>query len=204
MLAEPLAVAVHALMDHTHTLLGQRTVIFGPGPIGVLTALLADRAGGHVSLFGIRSDADRLDYIRNTLGLTGAVCADPQQLKNRNPADIAVDCSGSQTAARQILGLLKPNGQWIQVGLTASEIALPYDQIVRKELCVQGSFGHRWHNWETGLKLLIEHQRVFNKVITHRHMPGQWKEGFEQAMGGIGLKHVIEFENQGRKKDEIQ
>ena len=48
----------------------------------------------------------------------------------------------------------------IQVGLAGDEITLPYDQIVRKEICVQGSFGHRWHNWEMGLKLLSEHQRM--------------------------------------------
>lgn len=68
-LAEPLSVAVHAVLDRSRVQPGDRVVVTGPGPIGLLCALVARSAGGEVLVLGTGADtAVRLPAARR-LGL---------------------------------------------------------------------------------------------------------------------------------------
>ena len=55
-LGEPLAVAVHAVNVRADIEPGQQVVVSGPGPIGILCAMLAQLRGAEVLLTGVGKD----------------------------------------------------------------------------------------------------------------------------------------------------
>lgn len=192
-LAEPLSVAIHALYDKCDCLAGKRVAVFGPGTIGSLMTLLVRIAGGTPVLFGIEKDSARLNYIAEAFDVSAHVGEAALFAEFKGQFDIAVDCSGSAAAVRDALGLIKPTGMMIQVGLTKDEFVLPYAIFVQKELRLVGSFGHRWENWELAIKLLAQHGKLFSKIITYEAALDEWKEVFEKSISGVGLKYVFKF-----------
>ena len=63
-LTEPLAVAVHAVVERSPSLAGEVIVVFGPGAIGLLCAQVARAVGATVVLVGRSRHADRLALAR--------------------------------------------------------------------------------------------------------------------------------------------
>ena len=57
-LGEPLSVAVHAVDTRAEIRPGQRVVVSGPGPIGILCAMLAKLNGAEVLLTGVGQDSE--------------------------------------------------------------------------------------------------------------------------------------------------
>ncbi len=55
---EPTSIAARAVLDRSDVTPGDTVLVQGPGPIGVLTAVVADSLGANVVVSGLPSDAD--------------------------------------------------------------------------------------------------------------------------------------------------
>ena len=60
-LTEPCCVAFNAVINNARVLPGDRVVVLGPGPIGILCAAVARLAGAEVALVGLERDRVRLE-----------------------------------------------------------------------------------------------------------------------------------------------
>jgi (R,R)-butanediol dehydrogenase / meso-butanediol dehydrogenase / diacetyl reductase len=117
-LAEPMAVAVHAVR-RAPTLLGATIVILGGGPIGlgVLQAVIA--AGAHATILSEISPARRAAAER--LGATAVI--DPAAISphtvvrdlTRHGADIVFETTANDTALAQGIQSLRPRGTLVSV-----------------------------------------------------------------------------------------
>jgi (R,R)-butanediol dehydrogenase/meso-butanediol dehydrogenase/diacetyl reductase len=118
-LAEPLAVAVHAVARSG--LRGDETVlVFGAGPIGILTALVAQHAGAKEVLIAEPSEkrrkgAERLGFTTVPQG------ADPAEIirtmTNGNGADIVFDSAAHPSVASILTKTVRVMGTIVLVGV---------------------------------------------------------------------------------------
>src|SRR5215210_528124 len=63
-LTEPCCVAFNAVVNNAHIRPGDRVVVFGPGPIGLLSGAMAKMCGAEVAVVGLERDRVRLDIAR--------------------------------------------------------------------------------------------------------------------------------------------
>ncbi|MDB5550741.1 MAG: L-idonate 5-dehydrogenase, NAD-binding [Rhizobium sp.] len=135
--AEPLAVCLHAV-NQAGSLLGSRVLITGAGPIGILIAIVARRAGAREIVVTDILDAP-LAIARNvaadqTINVFGRTAGPPD-----DTFDVMFEAAGSAVTIRQGLSAVKRGGTIIQVGQGA-EATLPMSQIVTRELTIRGAF----------------------------------------------------------------
>jgi L-idonate 5-dehydrogenase len=144
-LAEPLAVVLHAL-GRAGSLLGERVLVTGCGPIGALVVAAA-RFHGAAEII-VTDIVDEPLAVARRLGADRAVntAADPGALAeygaDKGQIGVMVECSGNERALRSGMEVVRPRGTIVQLGL-GGDVSLPQNMVVAKELAIVGSF--RFH-----------------------------------------------------------
>ena len=142
-MAEPLAVALHALRL-AGSLVGAKVLLVGCGPIGCILLAVARRAGAH-HLVAVDL-ADKALQMAATLGADETVLANDQTRidrwsQQRGTFDVVLEASGSPAGLDTALRAARAGGTVIQVGnLPAGHSPVPANLVMAKELRYQGSF----------------------------------------------------------------
>lgn len=144
-LAEPLAVAIHAVRLAGDPA-GRTVLIAGGGPIGLLTLMVVRELGAKAVALTVRTPERR--ELARLLG--AAVAVDPTQEGWRREAagglgaveaDIAFDAAGIQPTFDQCLETVAPGGTIVEIGSWSSlRVGLP--QLTPREIHVVGSFNY--------------------------------------------------------------
>ncbi|HEX2247887.1 MAG TPA: alcohol dehydrogenase catalytic domain-containing protein [Arthrobacter sp.] len=118
-LAEPLAVAVHAV-DRSGLTGGEHVTVFGAGPIGLLTALVARHAGAAEVLISEPSEARR--ELAESLGFaTVPAGQDPagavEAATGGSGSDIVFDSAGHPAVAAAVTKAVRVRGTIVVVGV---------------------------------------------------------------------------------------
>ncbi len=141
-IAEPLTISLHAL-HRTQLKAGEKAVIIGAGPIGLLAAMAAKVYGAEPILVDIIPS--RLSYARQLgipLTVNPAVCdpvAQIAELTGGRMAEVVVEASGSNAAIQQTLDYASYCGRIALTGWPTGETALTTSTITRKEINLYGS-----------------------------------------------------------------
>jgi threonine dehydrogenase-like Zn-dependent dehydrogenase len=141
-LAEPLACCVGALAPHAVGP-GTRVVVFGAGPIGLLTIFLAARAGAVVK--AVDPVPERLE----TAQRLGATDFDGR-------ADLAVDAAGFEETWRASIDAVRNAGSVVVLGLGDAEGAFPMAVLVRRAITVRGQFAYSRAEFAGAVGILAE------------------------------------------------
>lgn len=196
-LAEPHAVAYHAMCVNTAIRPGDLTVVLGPGPIGLLAASMARLSGADpLVVAGLGRDARRLDAARR-LGATHAVNLEQEDLervvRDLRPigADVVCDATGTGRAIDLALRLVRPGGQVTQVGWLPDRPAIDPNPLVQKNVRWQGSFSHTYETWERVIHLLARGVTGAGELVGLRTSLDGWREAFEAMETGRVIKSVI-------------
>ncbi|MBI5580140.1 MAG: zinc-binding dehydrogenase [Deltaproteobacteria bacterium] len=196
-MTEPLAVAVHAVMERSCLCRGQVALVTGPGTIGQLVVQVARAAGARVVLSGTARDRDRLELARR-LGADHIVFSDQQDvcgavdlITGGNGADAAFECAGITAAVRDCLASVRKGGEVVQVGLTGRNIELCYDSICLKEITLKGSFTHNHQTWAKAVALLAESNVDLGPLISGEFPMEEWQQAFDLCEKGAGLKYLL-------------
>lgn len=137
-LLEPLSVGVWACRKAGVTA-GSRVLVTGAGPIGLLAMQVA-RALGAAEVAISDTHAHRLELAR-TLGADAALDPSAGELAGSGLApDVLLECSGSTAALGDAIGLVRPAGHVVLVGMGADEVRLPLGVLQQRELWVTGTF----------------------------------------------------------------
>ena len=160
-LAEPLAVAVHAVLERSSISPGDRVVVSGPGPIGLFSGRLAALSGADVLVLGTPADsaqrlplAERFSLRTAVLG-AGASAADAirAQWGGRAP-DTWIEASGAVPALAAAVGEVRAGGHITEVALFARPYDLVVTDAVRRELSINFSYAARRQEYVVALDLL--------------------------------------------------
>jgi len=156
-LAEPLAITVHAVARHA-PLPGQRALVVGPGTIGMSTliALRAMAPDAEVTVAGLGHFADDLaksfgaanlihgtqtELVDAARGVTGGVLRKPllgRPVLDQGGFDIIYDCVGSEQTIDDSLRMLRPGGRLILLA-TSGKQSIDWSLVWFRELAIHGT-----------------------------------------------------------------
>jgi L-iditol 2-dehydrogenase len=136
-LIEPLSVGVWACRK-AGVRPGERVLVAGAGPIGLVAALVAGATGALVTVCDV--NPARLQRAAD-LGVATTADLRRDELSQLGPAASFIECTGADGLAGQGLAALAPAGTAVLVGMSAQdELRLPLSLLQTRELVVTGTF----------------------------------------------------------------
>jgi len=191
-LTEPCCVAFNAVVNNAKVRPGDRVVVLGPGPIGILCAAMARLAGAQVALVGLERDRARLQ-VAKAYGCEVIVGDATAWAKARDGlgVDGVIDAAGASAALKIAMELVRPNGWISKVGWGPQPLGFSLDPLVQKNITLQGSFSHNWPVWERVLALLASGQLDVRPIMGGIWALEAWHEAFEKMHSGQIVKAVL-------------
>ncbi|MFD4819892.1 zinc-dependent alcohol dehydrogenase [Peribacillus butanolivorans] len=182
-LIEPLTVAVRGVY-RANVKPSDTVLISGPGAIGLLTALVAKQFGARVIVSGTPADVKRLE-IASQLGVDMVVMTDelPKKLKHKEiEVDIVFECSGNEHAVNLGLNILRPKGQFVQIGTSSKMVNVSFMDIAYKELIVTGSIAAISNDWHTAINLMEKIQTQALLIVKKVLPLEEFEKGFDEFL----------------------
>lgn len=191
-LTEPCCVAYNAVIQNAKVQPGDRVIVLGPGPIGILCAAMARLAGAEVALVGLERDRARLEVAKvyDCEVIIGDASA-WAKARDGLGVDGVVDAAGASAALKTALELVRPNGWISKVGWGPQPLGFSLDPLVQKNITLQGSFSHNWPIWERVLALLASGRLDVRPITGGIWALEEWHEAFEKMHSGAIVKAVL-------------
>lgn len=175
-LAEPLAVALHAV-GLAGEVAGKRVLVIGAGPIGLLVAAAAHRAGAAVvGASDVRPEP--LERARS-LGASEFFLVGDDTIDDES-FDVVFECSGVAPALTQAVRAARRAGTVVQVGMLANaEIGVNLAPMLAKELTLRGAF--RFTDEIDAAVAMLAASDAFDAVVSHVVPAADAMRAFELA-----------------------
>lgn len=185
-LAEPLAVAIHAV-SLAGDITGKRVLVIGAGPIGLLVIAAALQAGAAVvGASDVREEP--LDRAKS-LGATEVSLVGRDTIDNES-YDVVFECSGVGVALTQAVRAARRTGTIVQVGmLPNAEIGVNLAPMLAKELTIRGAF--RFSTEIDDAVALLAESDALDSVISHVLPASDAVQAFELARDSSASAKVL-------------
>jgi threonine dehydrogenase-like Zn-dependent dehydrogenase len=158
-LAEPLAVALHALSHVTGE--PARAAILGHGPIGALVHIELRRRLWGPDIEVAEPAPPRAELAR----ALGARCVDSADELAPAGFDLVVDAAGYSGSLADAVGLCASGAQLVAVALSEHEVSLRPMDVVERRLRITGSNAFR-DELDSAIELLAADPRRYEPVVT--------------------------------------
>ncbi|KAL0870774.1 hypothetical protein ABMA27_005706 [Loxostege sticticalis] len=196
---QPLAIAIHAC-NRAGIKLGDKLVILGAGPIGVLCAMTAKAMGATKILI--------TDTVQSRLNTAKALGADYTLLVRPDEPDqdvvdrivdeaalgaepeVAIDACGFASALRVALKVTRTGGTVLVVGIGAASVEVPLSGALLREVDVRGSYRIA-NTYPAALDAVSSGAIDLKPFITHHFPLQKAKEALELAKTGQAMKIII-------------
>jgi L-iditol 2-dehydrogenase len=194
-LTEPCCVAFNAVVHNAQIRPGDRIVVLGPGPIGILAGAIARLCGASVAVVGLENDRARLDVARQygCEPIVGDATSWAQEVDGLG-ADGVVDATGVSAALSTALDLVRPAGWISKVGWGPQPVNFSLDRLVQKNVTLQGSFSHNWPIWERIVRLIASGALDVRPITGGVWPLAKWKDAFESMHSGRIVKAILKPE----------
>jgi L-iditol 2-dehydrogenase len=191
-LTEPCCVAYNAVIENARVRPGDRVVVLGPGPIGILCGAMARLAGADVAVVGLERDLKRLEVARAYgCEVIAGDASSWAKVRDGLGAEGVVDAAGSSAALKTALELVRPGGWISKVGWGPQPLNFSLDPLVQKNVTLQGSFSHNWPIWERVLALLGSGRLDVRPILGGTWGLPDWHLAFEKMHRGDIVKAVL-------------
>jgi L-iditol 2-dehydrogenase len=152
---------------------GMDVVVFGPGPVGLMTVQACRQLGAaSVTLVGTR--ASRLEAGRRC-GADHVVNVrerDPvdaiMEITEGRGVDLAVECSGAVVAPGQCTQALKRGGKLVIVAFYPGPVELDMSHVVRSDITIYTTRGEGGNNVKRAVSLAERGRLSGSELVTHR------------------------------------
>ena len=192
-LVEPTSIALHSMV-FAKLRLGETAVVFGAGPIGLLTIAVLKLSGA-----GRIWSVEPLAHRRELAKLVGAdAVIDPKAVDpvaeimkdtGKRGADLVIDCASKEGVITQCVRTVAHGGRIVLTGIPSEmQIPLNIHEFRNKEVAI---FNVKRSNQEghLGLELIHQYPKVFEPVVTHQRPLEKINEAFqlnEKYEHGVG------------------
>ena len=151
-LTEPTAIVVSGY-ERSPVPLGGVVRVVGPGPIGILAALVARAGGaGRVVLAGRPSSAPRME-LAASLGIETVLVDATSTVPG--DADLVVEASGSAAGVATCVAAARRRGAMLVLGVPdRPEVEVPWGVAMNRALDVTFSLSSSWSSWDAALALM--------------------------------------------------
>jgi L-iditol 2-dehydrogenase len=194
-LTEPCCVAYNATCVNTLIRPGDTVLVMGPGPIGLLCAVMARLSGARsVVVSGLEADARRLGIARRLgadVALDGEILDYVKDTGDGYGVDAVIDAAGVSATLEKALKAVRPGGQITKVGWGRQPANFSLDPMVQKGITLRGSFSHNWPIWERVIAMIAGGQIPLDEFTGRVGSLAQWHDCFEEMHRGEVLKAVL-------------
>ncbi len=193
-LAEPTAVAVHDVR-RANLVAGEKVVVVGAGPVGMLVGLVSRTVGADVLLLEVSAERRK---VAAKIGLTVLDPAriDPgayvEEWTDNAGADVAFEVSGSAAGvdvATQVLGV---RGRLVVVGIHSTPREIDLFRLFWRELTILGARVYQRPDFERAMQLLrggeIPADALISRVVPLDHVA----EAFDALTQGSVVKVLVD------------
>jgi (R,R)-butanediol dehydrogenase / meso-butanediol dehydrogenase / diacetyl reductase len=193
-LAEPVAVAVHDVR-RSELAPGDKAVVIGGGPIGVLIATVARNAGADVVV--IEPEPRRRTQIADLGFATLDPIADDQvawvnSWTDDAGADVVFEVSGAAAAVRGATALAKVRGTLVIVAIHPTPREIDLQRVFWRELRLLGARVYQRTDFETAVELLRDGVIPADALITGTVALDAVGAAFEDLESGKALKILVD------------
>ena len=191
-LTEPCCVAYNAVVLNGAIKPGDRVVVLGPGPIGILCGAMARLQGAEVAVVGLERDRPRL-AIAEQFGCLAVVdgLREWAFAVDGLGVDGVVDAAGISATLKTALDITRPGGWISKVGWGRAACDFSLDPLVQKNITLRGSFSHNWPIWQRVIRLLSTGMLDVGKIIGGIWPLDEWHTAFEEMHSGRICKSVL-------------
>ncbi|WP_254280621.1 zinc-dependent alcohol dehydrogenase [Haloarcula marina] len=198
-ITEPTSIATRAIFDQSTLTSGDNVLVEGPGPIGVLTAIVADSVGANVVVSGLGKDSSyRLPLLdEQGIDTVNVESTDLDTLTDKRTDglgfDLVFDTTGHHTGVEEAVDYVRKGGQIVVVGIPGenSEIFMP--PVVRGEVDINTSYGSKWKNFEQALRLMESGEIDIDAVLDTSYSIVEAGAAFEAFLNSETCKPVFSF-----------
>jgi alcohol dehydrogenase/L-iditol 2-dehydrogenase len=191
-LTEPCCVAYNAVVNNARICPGDRVLVLGPGPIGILCGAVARLCGATVAVCGLENDRARLEVARQ-YGCEPIVGDATEWARGGDGLGVegVVDATGVSAALAVALALVRPAGWISKVGWGPQPLGFSLDALVQKNITLQGSFSHNWPIWERVIQLIAAGTLDVGPITGGVWPLTEWHAAFERMHSGQIVKAVL-------------
>ncbi|WP_120338848.1 zinc-dependent alcohol dehydrogenase [Cryobacterium soli] len=199
-LVEPVAVSVHDVR-RSGLVPGEKAVVIGGGPIGVLIATTAREFGGEVVV--IELDAAR----RQAIADLGFEVLDPRAVDQvawvtewtgGAGADVVFEVSGAAAAVLGATDLARVRGRLVIVAIHPDPRPVNLQRVFWRELTIIGARVYQRADYETAVELLTRGVIPADLMITRIEPITRTAAAFEALASGQAMKILIDCQSEAR------
>lgn len=192
-LAEPTAVAVHDVR-RAGLREGEKALIVGGGPIGLLIAIVARRGGADLLL--VEPDP----YRRGIAESLGLATLDPVAVDAAKAvsdwtggagADVAFEVSGAAAGVTTAVDALATRGRLVQVAIHPAPREISLHRFFWRELTLLGARLYDREDFETAVDLIAEGHIPADTLISRIEPLDRAAQAFEALEAGGGVMKVL-------------
>jgi len=198
-ITEPTSIAARAVLDRSATTPGDTVLVEGPGPIGVLTAVVADSLGANVVVSGLEKDtAYRLPLLEeqgiDTVNVQDRDLADVTEAVTDGVGfDVVFDATGHRSGVEEGVEQVRKGGQVVMVGIPNESSDLFMAPVVRGEIDVVSSYGSKWRNFEQALRLMERGAVDIGAIVDQSYDVDNPEDAFRAFLASETCKPVFTF-----------
>ncbi|MDA9211333.1 L-threonine 3-dehydrogenase [Methylophilaceae bacterium] len=197
---DPYGNAVHTALSFN--MVGEDVLITGAGPIGMMSAMVANHAGAR-NIVITDINQYRLDLIKKILPKVITVnvkeASITEDLMNSlgifEGFDVGLEMSGSPTAFSDMLSKMINGGRIAMLAIMPAGSGIDWDNVVFKGLTIKGIYGREiFETWYKG-SMMVQSGLPLEKMITHRYSYKDYQEGFDVMRSGKSGKVILNWES---------
>jgi L-iditol 2-dehydrogenase len=198
-LTEPTSIATRAVLDQSETTPGDTVLVEGPGPIGVLTAVVADTLGANVIVSGLAKDERYRLPLVESLGIETVTTGETDlgdvvaEATDGIGFDVVFDTTGHRSGVEMAADAVRKGGQIVAVGLPGEASELFMTPLVRGEIDLNTSYGSVWRNFEQALRLMEAGEIPVEDLVDDSFGVDDPAAAFEAFLDAETLKPVFRF-----------
>ena len=196
---DPLGNAVHTAL--AFPVVGEDVLVTGAGPIGIMAAAVARRAGARRVVISDPNSYRRA--LAEKVGVTLAVGtvgegattlkAVQKQLGMQEGFDVGLEMSGNPGAFREMLDNMSHGAKIAMLGIPADPMAIDWNKVIFNQLTLRGIYGREMYETWYKMTVLLESGLDISGVITHRLGYRDFEAGFEAMKSGESGKVVLDW-----------
>jgi threonine 3-dehydrogenase len=196
---DPLGNAVHTAL--AFPVVGEDVLVTGAGPIGIMGAAVARRAGARRVVISDPNPYRRA--LAEKVGVTLAV--DPTvtklseiqtQLHMQEGFDVGLEMSGNPAAFRDMLENMSHGARIAMLGIPSKEMAIDWNRVIFNQLTLRGIYGREMYETWYKMSVLLESGLDISGVITHRMHYRDFEQGFAAMASGNSGKVILDWTSQ--------
>jgi len=196
---DPYGNAVHTALSFN--MVGEDVLITGAGPIGMMSAMVANHAGAR-NIVITDINQYRLDLIKKILPKVITVNVEKDSISKElmeslgifEGFDVGLEMSGSPKAFSDMLSKMINGGRIAMLAIMPAGSGIDWDLVVFKGLTIKGVYGREiFETWYKG-SMMVQSGLPLEKIITHRYNFNEFQEGFDVMRSGKSGKVILNWE----------